>query len=263
MRILVCNDDGIDAPGLAVLEAVANRLSDDVWVIAPDGKRTAGSGAITIARDLSMHQRGPRRFSCSGTPADCVVTAMTWVFADERRPDLVLSGINDGRNVAEDLVYSGTLGIAREASFWGVPAIGFSRVKDADAREEDVDWIAGLVSRLLATPRETMLEGHYFSVNLPTALPAPLRQPRIGRDKIGGRAEVVGGEGDVTRLRVPRGRSHRSSAGDDNEAVDAGFVTINRLNWFGETPLSVSVLHALSGEAEGRRVASEIQEGRV
>lgn len=263
MRILVCNDDGIDAPGLAVLEAVANGLSDDVWVVAPDGKRTAGSGAITIARDLTMRQRSPRRFSCSGTPADCVVTAMTWVFANERRPDLVLSGINDGRNVAEDLIYSGTLGIAREASFWGVPAIGFSRVKDADRREEDVAWIAGLVSRLMAASRETVLEGHYFSVNLPTVLPAPLRQPRIGRDKIGGRAEIVGGEGDSTVLRVPRGRPHRSSAGDDNEAVDAGFVSINRLNWFGETPLSASLLRELSDEAEARRIVPGMREERV
>jgi 5'-nucleotidase len=191
MRILVCNDDGIDAPGLSVLEQVASRISADVWTVAPDAKRTAAGSSLTIGRPLTVRAVAERRYACSGSPADCVIAAMAWLFKDGGRPDLVLGGINDGRNVAEDRVYSGTLGIAREATLWGVPAIGFSRVKDAHASPDDVDFLAGLVSSLFGARAVWTAGGHFLSINLPAALPAQIRQPRIGRDKIGSVAELV------------------------------------------------------------------------
>ncbi|MBN9044322.1 MAG: 5'/3'-nucleotidase SurE [Rhizobiales bacterium] len=256
MRILIANDDGIDAPGLARLEQVAARLSDDLWTVAPDGKRTAAGASLTLGRPLTMVRRGERRWSCSGTPADCVTTAMTWLFekglfddglfSGGRKPDLVLSGINDGRNVAEDLAYSGTLGIAREATFWGIPAIGFSRVKNAEETPDDIDWLAGFVSRIWEQRRDIFLDGHWLSVNLPTRLPAPILQPRIGRDKIGAKAEIVSSEGDTTTLFLPRGRRHLTGEGDENDLIDRGNVCVNRLNWFGQTPLAEDRLEALS-----------------
>ncbi|MGN7773856.1 5'/3'-nucleotidase SurE [Phyllobacterium sp. 22552] len=245
MRILVCNDDGIDAPGLAVLAEAAKLITDDVWVVAPDGKRTAAGASITVGKPLIMRELAPKRYSCSGTPADCVVTAMSWLFKDQDRPDLVLSGINDGRNVGEDLAYSGTLGIAREASFWGIAAIGFSRVKKPEQTENDVKWLADFVRTLWNERDEWVLEGHWLSVNLPTLLPAEIRQPRIGRDKIALRSEVVSAEGDETTLIVPRGRAHTSEEGDDNDLIDRGYVCINRLNWFGEAQLDGALLEGL------------------
>lgn len=245
MRILVCNDDGIDAPGLAVLAEAAKLITDDVWVVAPDGKRTAAGASITVGKPLIMRELAPKRYSCSGTPADCVVTAMSWLFKDEDRPDLVLSGINDGRNVGEDLAYSGTLGIAREASFWGIAAIGFSRVKKPEQTENDVKWLADFVRTLWNERDEWVLEGHWLSVNLPTLLPAEIRQPRIGRDKIALRSEVVSAEGELTTLIVPRGRAHTSEEGDDNDLIDRGYVCINRLNWFGEAQLDGALLEGL------------------
>jgi 5'-nucleotidase len=242
MRILVCNDDGIEAPGLARLAKVANRLSHDVWVVAPDGKRTAAGASLTVARPLTMQRLRPGWYSCSGTPADCVVGAMTWLFAEAAKPDLVLAGINDGRNVAEDLAYSGTLGIAREASFWGIPAIGFSRVKNPHLSDKDESWLEGLIASLWQTRSDWAMEGHWLSVNLPTSLPAAIRQPRIGRDKIARRAEILESDGDRTVIIVPRGREHASRSGDENEAIDSGAVTINRLNWFGETPMDAAFL---------------------
>ena len=237
MRILICNDDGIEAPGLARLVTAANGLSDDVWVVAPDGKRTAAGSSLTIAKPLTMRRTRPGWYSCSGTPADCVVSAMTWLFADGQKPDLVLSGVNDGRNVAEDLAYSGTLGIAREATFWGVPAIGFSRVKNPDFADADDQWLGALIASLWQSRADWAREGHWLSINLPTSLPAELRQPRIGRDKIGRKAEIVESDGERTVITVPRGRDHATQSGDENAAIDAGFVSINRLNWFGETRL--------------------------
>ena len=250
MRILICNDDGIEAPGLARLVEAACALSDDVWVVAPDGKRTAAGSSLTIARPLTVQRVRPGWYSCSGTPADCVVSAMTWLFADAQKPDLVLSGVNDGRNVAEDLAYSGTLGIAREATFWGVPAIGFSRVKNPDFTDRDDQWLGALITSLWQSRADWATEGHWLSVNLPTSLPAEIRQPRVGRDKIARRAEIVESDGDRTVIIVPRGRVHASEAGDENDAIDTGFVSINRLNWFGETRLDERFLDRISSQRQ-------------
>src|SRR5215472_654250 len=126
LRILVCNDDGVDAPGLALLAAVARGASEDVWVVAPERKWTAASHQITFDRDLSLTRRDERVYACSGVPADCVIAAFALLLAD-RAPDLVLAGVNDKRNVGEDIAYSGTNAIAREATFHGVPAIALSR----------------------------------------------------------------------------------------------------------------------------------------
>lgn len=249
MRILVSNDDGIDAPGLARLTEVARRLSDDVWVVAPDGKRTAASASLTIGRTLTMVEHDEQRFSCSGTPADCVITAMAWLFDGKKKPDLVLAGINDGRNVAEDIAYSGTLGIAREATFWGIPAIGFSRVKNAAESPDDIDWLAAMISRIWEQRQTIFTAGHWLSVNLPEQLPASIRQPRIGRDKIGLKADVLSVDDKTTQIIVPRGRSGATSADDENDLIDKGAVCINRLNWFGETVLDNQSLSTFTPEA--------------
>jgi 5'-nucleotidase len=237
MRILISNDDGIDAPGIARLAAAAARLSDDVWIVAPETKHTAAGSSLTVAKPVAMTKLGERRYACSGRPADCVVAAFAWLFKDGKKPDLVLAGVNDGRNVAEDLAYSGTLGIAREASFWGVPAVGFSRVKNPALSAEDEPWLAGFIGLLWERRSQWAAEGHWLSVNLPAALPAAIRQPSIGRDKIARAAEVTERDGDRTVLVFPRGRSHATTPGDENDAIDSGFVTVNRLNWFGATRL--------------------------
>jgi 5'-nucleotidase len=245
MRILLSNDDGIEAPGLARLAAAARSLSDDVWIVAPETKHTASGPSLTRAKPFTLTRLAERRYSCSGRPADCVVAAMAWLFAEDVKPDLVLAGVNDGRNVAEDLAYSGTLGIAREASFWGIPAIGFSRVKNPVLAPSDDEWLASLIASLWRRRAEWTAEGHWLSVNLPAALPADIRQPRIGRDKIARTAEVMESDGDRTTLVFPRGRAHATTAGDENDAIDAGLVTINRLNWFGETRLADGFVAAL------------------
>jgi 5'-nucleotidase len=184
-----------------------------------------------------MLRQGERRWSCSGTPADCIVTAMTWLFRDGGRPDLVLSGVNDGKNVGEDIAYSGTLGVAREATFWGLPAIALSRVKNAEYRAEDAGFLADLVGRLWAARAEWLAEGHWLSVNLPARLPAPLAQPRIGRDKIALSAEVLSETAEGVELVVPRGRRNSSTKGDENSLLAQNIAAISRLAAFGETRL--------------------------
>jgi len=103
MRILVCNDDGFEAPGVRLMARLAHAMTPDVWVVAPDRKWTAASHQLSFDRDLTLTRKGERAYACSGAPADCVVAAMTILFADGAKPDLVLAGVNDKRNVAEDI----------------------------------------------------------------------------------------------------------------------------------------------------------------
>jgi 5'-nucleotidase len=130
-RILVSNDDGIHAPGLKVLERVARSLSKDVWVIAPEAEQSGASHGLTLRRPLPVHKIGPRRFAVGGTPSDCVLMAVRHIIMD-RAPDLVLSGVNRGANLGEDVFYSGTVAAAREAALLGIPAIAFSQVRKGD-----------------------------------------------------------------------------------------------------------------------------------
>jgi 5'-nucleotidase len=248
MRILVCNDDGIGAPGLRLLEKAARLLSEDVWVVAPDGKRTAGSHALTIGAEIRLVRHGDCRYSCSGTPADCVVAALSHLMADGV-PDLVLSGVNDGRNVGEDLIYSGTNAIAREATFWRIPAIAFSQAKGPEGERADARWIAGTIDGLWSNRAEWVAEGHWISINLPPARPRGIRAASIGRDKIAIACEVTERRDDLVRILVARSRQDKSDAGDENSVLKAAYATIIRPCWYGNSPLAPGFLEQLSGLA--------------
>ena len=125
-RILVVNDDGINAPGLKVLERIARSLSRDVWVFAPETEQSGTSHAFTLTGAIRVQRMGRRRFSVSGSPTDCVLLAVS-EFLDDRRPDLVLSGVNRGANLAEDVIYSGTVAGAMEGALLGIRAVALNR----------------------------------------------------------------------------------------------------------------------------------------
>jgi 5'-nucleotidase len=133
MRILVTNDDGIHAPGLAVLEDIAATLSDDVWVVAPETDQSGVSHSLSLNDPLRLREIGPKRFAVKGTPTDCVIMGVRHVLS-AGRPDLVLSGVNRGQNVAEDVTYSGTIAGAMEGTILGIPAIALSQAYGPDTR---------------------------------------------------------------------------------------------------------------------------------
>src|SRR4029079_7274550 len=108
MRILLTNDDGIHAPGLAVLERIAGQISDDVWVVAPEIDQSGLSHSLSLNDPLRLREVAPKKFALQGTPSDCVIMAVRRLMADQK-PDLVLSGVNSGQNVADDVTYSGTI----------------------------------------------------------------------------------------------------------------------------------------------------------
>jgi 5'-nucleotidase len=237
MRILIANDDGIDAPGIALLRKAAARVASDIWVVAPERKWTAASHHLSFDKELTLSQRESQVYALNGTPADCVVAAMTVLFRDGGQPDLVLSGVNDGRNAAEDAAYSGTLSIAREASFWNLPAIGFSRTKGGTSEECDVAALAALIENLWRTRAQWTREGTFLSINLPKELPAEIGLASIGRDKIAGAADIVSEEGDRIVWRIRRGRPHASRPGDENSLIDSGRIAIVRHCWSDGAPL--------------------------
>lgn len=169
MRILVTNDDGIDAPGLQILIDAARSLSDDVWIVAPATEQSGQSHAVTLIDPLRYARLDERRFAVSGTPADCVVMAMSVVM--DGKPDLVLSGVNQGFNIANDMLYSGTVGAAMQAASSGVPAIAFSQAYRRLGEEKDTDiWDAARVhcASVLKTLTTVERETHtVFNVNFP------------------------------------------------------------------------------------------------
>lgn len=168
LRILLTNDDGIDAPGLAVLKKVAETLSDDVWVVAPSGNQSGAGHRFTLGHELEADQRGEREFGISGTPADCVVVGCTH-FAADKPVDVVLSGVNNGQNVGDIIHCSGTAAGAREGALHGAIGIGLSQSIDYE-NQIPINWdasthgAADIITKILqnVTPGDT-----YYNVNFP------------------------------------------------------------------------------------------------
>ena len=169
-RILISNDDGIASPGIKVLEAIAHDLCPDVWVVAPEQEQSGASHSLTTRRPLRMREVAQRRYAVDGTPTDCVLLAVKRLLRD-RPPDLVLSGINAGSNVGEDLTYSGTVAAAMEATLLGIPAMALSQ----DYYGRDIPWQTGealapeVIRRLLRLPWP---DSTLFNVNFPGVPPA-------------------------------------------------------------------------------------------
>ena len=128
MKILLTNDDGLRAPGMTVLREIAAQLSDDVWVVAPDTEQSAASRGVSLHNPVRVIKAGEKVYSVTGTPTDSVILAMRDVMADAP-PDLVLSGVNRGQNIAEDVTFSGTIAGALQGMQMGVPSIALSLAK--------------------------------------------------------------------------------------------------------------------------------------
>jgi len=152
MRILLTNDDGIHAPGLVALERIAAAISDDVWVCAPEYEQSGASRALTLAEPIRVRKLGPRKFSTTGTPTDCVMLGVHEL-VEGGRPDLVLSGVNRGANLAEDVTMSGTVAGAIEAMALGVPGIALSQMGGYDPLDDFFEpaevFAPGIIKRLV------------------------------------------------------------------------------------------------------------------
>jgi 5'-nucleotidase len=138
MRILITNDDGIHAPGLAALERIAATISDDVWVVAPELDQSGLSHSLSLNDPLRLRTIAKQRFALRGTPSDCVIMAVRHLLPG--KPDLILSGVNSGSNVADDITYSGTIAAAIEGTILGIPSIALSQAYTYDDGDRVVPW---------------------------------------------------------------------------------------------------------------------------
>lgn len=241
MRILITNDDGIDSPGLHALREIARQLSDDVWVVAPETNQSGASHSLSLHEPLRMRKIDERAFAVRGTPTDSVIMGVRHVLKD-KPPDLVLSGVNRGGNMAEDVTYSGTIAGAFEGTILGIRSVALSQAFGFEGGRT-IRWqtalahAPGLLRKLLALdwPPSTVM-----NVNFPD------REP----ENIAGTMVTVQGRRDPGLLQIDERRDtwgnpyywlaferRRSAAqeGTDLAAVYAGYISV--------TPLFLDLTH--------------------
>jgi 5'-nucleotidase len=235
MRILVSNDDGYFAPGIAALAAALQPLGT-VTVVAPEQNKSGASNSLTLDRPLAVKRATNGFFYVNGTPADCVHLAVTG-FLDEL-PDVVVSGINAGENMGEDTLYSGTVAAAMEGHLLGLPAIAFS-LTDKDSAY--LSEIAGVAANIVKTLMDRASSGDplLLNVNFPSLAAASLKGQKATR--LGRRHPAQ----PVIKTTNPRGEPHYwvggvgggadAGEGTDFHAVEAGYVSV--------TPLHVDLTH--------------------
>ena len=193
MRILVTNDDGIHAPGLEACEKIARALSDDVWVVAPEMDQSGVSHSLSLNDPLRLREIGPRHFAVRGTPTDCVIMGARHIIG-EKKFDLVLSGVNRGRNAGEDVLYSGTVAGAKEGTVLGIASFALSQAYRSASKRQPY-WDTGIkhgpdiIRRVLETgmPRDVLV-----NINFPDCPP----------DAVQGIAVSTQGKRDQELLRI-------------------------------------------------------------
>ncbi len=172
MRILLTNDDGIHAEGLAVLERIARTLSDDVWVVAPETDQSGLAHSLTLSEPLRLRQAGEKRFALRGTPTDCVIMGVREVLPE--KPDLILSGVNSGANMADDVTYSGTIAGAIEGTLQGVRSFALSQAYRFEDGLREVPWevAEAYAPKLLTQLMDVELpDGTFLNLNFPRCRP--------------------------------------------------------------------------------------------
>lgn len=255
MRILLTNDDGVRATGLSVLREIALELTDDVWVCAPDTEQSAASRGVSLHNPLRLLQLEDRVYSVTGTPTDSVIIAMNDLLHDHK-PDLILSGVNRGQNLAEDVTFSGTIAGALQGMQMGVPSIALSLARGFQGAQS-LPWETAkahgpkLIKKLLAQgwPKDVVL-----SVNFPDRAPDDVAGIQVTRQ--GSRDFQMSGiekrshprGGDYYWLTYGAGRSD-PPAGTDLRAIYDGYISV--------TPLHTDLTHTQTLQSLERHFGSQ------
>lgn len=244
MRILLTNDDGYSAPGLFVLEKIAAHFSDDIWVCAPHDEQSGAGHSLTLTRPVRLKQHAEKRFSVTGTPSDAVAMALKKVLPG--KPDLILSGVNRGANLGDDVTYSGTVSAALEGALAGVRSIALSQVYAKEGMGDSVPfevaeaWGAKALAPLIEMP---FAERTLINVNFPALPASQVKGIRVVRQGFHDYAR-----GSLIESTDPRGYPYfwfglhsiePTPAHDtDLEAIADGYVAV--------TPLHVDLTHDAS-----------------
>ena len=237
-RILISNDDGINAPGIRVLVEVARQFSDDVWIVAPEINNSGAGHSLTLNRPLRTRHLDDRTFAVDGTPTDCVMIAVHHLLKD-RAPDLVLSGVNYGANVAEDVTYSGTVAAAMEATLLNIKSIAFSQVcesRDLVRWQTASTWAPKVIRE---TVEMTWPAGVLLNVNFPDCPAGDVTGVQVCTQ--GTRAP---GDNVVERI-DPRGEPYiwvGALRGDDRDVAGTDLAAINE-RAVAVTPIHLDMTH--------------------
>jgi 5'-nucleotidase len=242
MRILLTNDDGVAAPGLKVLEALARKFSDDVWIVAPADENSGAGHSLTLSKPVRVREHGPKHYSVAGTPTDSVMMAVGVIMKDHK-PDLILSGINRGANLGDDVTYSGTVSAAMEGTLAGIRSIALSQVYSKEGMGDTVpfaaaeEWGERVIAPLLTmnfAPRTLV------NINFPALEPSEVKGIRSVRQ---GFHDY--GRGSIVKGTDPRGYDYywfglhgiEQTPGHDSdlEAIEEGFISV--------TPLQLDLTH--------------------
>jgi 5'-nucleotidase len=234
MRILITNDDGIHSPGLTALERIAAELSDDVWVVAPELDQSGLAHSLSLNDPLRLRTIAKQRYALRGTPSDCVIMAVRRLL--DRKPDLVLSGVNSGSNVADDIGYSGTIAGAIEGTMLGIPSVALSQAYTYDDGERIVPWET-------AEAHAPAILRKLIAFGFPTGVLYNLNFPNRAPDKVDGMK--VTAQGTLTHgLHIDERRDGRNlpyfwltyrrdktpfAPGSDDEAVERGQISVTPL----------------------------------
>lgn len=244
MRILLTNDDGIDAEGLACLERIARSFSDDVWTVAPLFEQSGKGRGITLTEPLRVTRFDERRFAVTGTPTDCVVLAVNELM--DAPPDLVLSGVNRGHNVGEDCSYSGTVAGALQGMAFGIRSIALSQSLERFHDEVTAHWetaeahAPGIIARLLDSPWRP---GVVMNLNFPARPPEQVTEVEVTVQGFREAGEMAAVRRTDLRGRDYwwmsfRGRKQDHAPGTDLRAMDEGKISV--------TPLHIDLTHLAS-----------------
>ena len=239
MRILCSNDDGIHASGLATLESVARELAEDVWTVAPEVDQSGMSRSITLTRPLRVRKVADRRYAVDGTPTDCVQLGVSHLVT-EGQPDLILSGVNNGQNIAEDVTVSGTIAVAFQGMTLGIPSIALSLTRgdrDAARWHTAAAHAPAIIRKLLEQgwPSDVVI-----NINFPDCEPDEVQGVEIVRQ--GRREKIELYAEERTDLRQRRyywfgfnGHPHEPEPGTDIRAIYENKISV--------TPLHLSLTH--------------------
>jgi 5'-nucleotidase len=229
MHILISNDDGYNAPGLEALVASLKQLAD-VSVVAPEVNHSGASNSLTLSRPLMVREASNGFFFVNGTPSDCVHVALTGLLG--KKPDLVVSGINNGANMGDDTLYSGTVAAATEAYLFGIPAIAFSLVGRGWAHlDSAVQSATQIVARQISHPIPAPV---LLNVNFPSLAAGEVKGLRVTR--LGKRhpsqpvVKASNPSGEVVYWIGPAGDAQDASEGTDFGAVAEGFISVTPLS---------------------------------
>ncbi len=236
MRILLTNDDGIHAEGLAVLERVAKTLSDDVWIVAPETDQSGYAHSLSLSEPLRLRKLGEKHFAVRGTPTDCVIMGVRQLLPG--MPDLVLSGINSGSNIADDITYSGTVAGAMEGALLGIQSVALSQAYNVDDGQRFVPYettealAPDLLKKLLAVDLPT---GSFLNLNFPSCKPDEVEGVRVtNQGKVAYNIDIeerADGRGfPYYWLRFGRDTSELRE-GTDIHAVRSNFVSVTPLKF--------------------------------